>query len=69
MHLPSPFKLVAAFATILGLILGFLERKYAPNFRVTSDSPRYPRWLAWLGWTLAAVGAIAYIPVDFISQT
>ena len=62
----SNVKIIAASVTIIGLLLGFLERRYAPHVRVTEDSPRYPAWLAWLGWTLAAVGALGYIVLDFL---
>lgn len=61
----SVLKLVAAIATLVGLLLGFLERYFAPNVRVTEDSPAYPKWLAWLGWGLAAIGALGYIALDF----
>ncbi len=65
---PAPdraaLKIVAAFTTVLGLLLGFLERRYRPNVRVTSDSPRFPSWLAWLGWSLATAGALGYIALD-----
>ena len=60
------FKLIAAIATVVGLLLGFLERRYAPHVRVTEDSPEYPAFLAWLGWSLAAVGALGYIALDFL---
>jgi uncharacterized protein involved in cysteine biosynthesis len=62
-------KIVAAVVTIIGLLLGFLERRFAPTVRVTEDSPNYPDWLAWLGWILAALGVLAYIAIDFFSRS
>lgn len=64
----TTFKIVAACATMLGLLLGFFERRYAPKSIVAEDSPEYPDWLAWLGWILAAVGALAYIGIDYFSK-
>jgi hypothetical protein len=64
----SALKIVAASVTLLGLILGFLERRYAPKTIVTEDSPNYPEWLAWLGWTLAGVGALAYVAIDLLAK-
>lgn len=61
-------KFIAATATVIGLLLGFLERRYAPTTIVTEDSPSYPVWLAWLGWIVAAAGSIGYIIVDFFSK-
>ena len=38
-------KIVAAVVTIVGLLLGFLERYFAPTRLITEDSPNYPDWL------------------------
>lgn len=65
----SALKIVAATTTVIGLILGFLERFFAPTVRVTEDSPNYPGWLAWIGWIVTALGAVAYIAIDFISKS
>jgi hypothetical protein len=35
--------------SVIGLILGFLERFFTPTAIVTEDSPQYPGWLAWIG--------------------
>lgn len=63
----AALKIAAALTSLLGLLLGFLERRYRPHARVTSDSPRYPPWLAWLGWSLTAAGVIGYVAIDFLS--
>ena len=63
------FKVVAAVATIIGLLLGFLERRFAPKVILMENSPNYPDWLAWLGWIMAALGALAYIAIDFFSKS
>jgi hypothetical protein len=52
-------KIIAAVVTIIGLLLGFLERYFAPSALITEDSPNYPDWLAWLGWILTALGVLA----------
>ena len=43
-------KIIAATATIIGIIFGFFERWYAPDTLVTEQSPNYPEFLkvAWL---------------------
>jgi hypothetical protein len=69
MHSVTTFKVVAAAATIIGLLLGFFERRFSPKAIVTEDSPRYPEWLGWLGWIMAAVGVVAYIAIDFFSKS
>lgn len=61
-------KIVAAVVTIIGLLLGFLERYFAPTHLITEDSPNYPDWLAWFGWALTALGVLAYIAIDWRSR-
>jgi hypothetical protein len=68
MNATSFLKVVAATATIIGIILSFLEHWFAPNVLVTEDSPNYPNALRWLGWLLASAGAVAYIVIDFLSK-
>ena len=61
-------KIVAAVVTIIGLLLGFLERYFAPTHLITEDSPSYTDWLAWLGWVLTALGVLSYVAIDFFSR-
>ena len=61
-------KIIAATATIIGIIFGFLERWYAPDTLVTEQSANYPGFLKWLGWLLASLGAIAYIVIDYFGK-
>ena len=61
-------KAIAATATIIGIIFGFLERWYSPDVLVTERSPNYPEFLKWLGWLLASLGAIAYIVLDYLGR-
>jgi hypothetical protein len=65
----SALKIVAATTAVIGLILGFLERFFAPTAIVTENSPNYPGWLAWIGWIVTALGAVAYIAIDLISKS
>ena len=61
-------KVIAATATLIGIISGFLERWYAPDTLVTEQSPNYPEFLKWIGWLLASLGAIAYIVIDYFGK-
>jgi hypothetical protein len=61
-------KVIAATATIIGIVFGFFERWYSPDILVTEQSPNYPQLLKWLGWLLASAGAIAYIAIDFVMK-
>ena len=65
----NTLKIVAATTTVIGLIFGFLERFFAPTAIITENSPNYPTWLAWTGWIVTALGAVAYIAIDFISKS
>lgn len=61
-------KVIAATATLIGIISGFLERWYAPDTLVTEQSPNYPEFLKLIGWLLASLGAIAYIVIDYFGR-
>jgi len=52
---------VAATATIIGIIFGFFEKWYAPYTRLLQSSLSYPEFLKWLEWLLTSAGAGAYI--------
>ena len=65
----NTLKIIAATTTVIGLIFGFLERYFAPTHIITEDSPEYPAWLAWTGWIVTALGAVAYIAIDFIVKS
>jgi hypothetical protein len=57
----TTFKIIATFVTILGLVLGFVERFTAPPLLALKPAPRYHDLLGWSGWILAAVGAVMLI--------
>jgi hypothetical protein len=59
-------KVIAATATIIGIVFSFFERWYAPDVLVTEQSTNYPEALKWLGWLLASFGAIAYMVIDYL---
>jgi uncharacterized protein involved in cysteine biosynthesis len=61
-------KIVAAAVTVIGLLFAFLERYFAPTVIVTENSPNYPDWLKWFGWILTALGALAYVTIDWRSR-
>ncbi len=48
-------KAVAATATTIGIISGFLECWHASDTLVTEQSPNYPEFLRWIGRQLASV--------------
>ena len=62
------WKVVAATATIIGLIFGFFELYYAPIFISPPRSPDYPDWLKWLRWGITAMAPIVYISLDFYDR-
>ena len=62
----TALKIVAAVVTVIGLLFGLLERYLAPNIIITEDSPNYPDWLKWFGWILTALGALAYVAIDWL---
>ena len=64
----TALKIIAAVVTLIGLLLGFLERYFAPTRIITENSPNYPDWLAWFGWSLTAFGVLAYVAIDWLSR-
>ena len=65
---PITFKIFAGTAAILGIVLGYLDRKFAPTYLVTSDSPAYPEWLGSFAWWIASGAAIAYFVADIVEH-
>ena len=62
------WKIAAATATVIGLLLGFFELYFSPHAIVTESSPDYPDWLKWLRWIITAVAPLVYIALDFYDR-
>ena len=48
-------KIVTATVVIVGIVVSFLDRWYAPHALLLESSPNRPWWLAWLVWVLTSV--------------
>jgi len=65
----SKLKIVAATIVIVGVIVGFLEMRYAPHQLLLESSPDRPFWLPrWLGWAVTSAAAILYIVLDYLES-
>ena len=63
----NSLKIVAGTLVIIGIILSFFERRYAPQTIVGKGSPNYPDWLGSIGWRLPSTAAIVYILIDILT--
>jgi hypothetical protein len=61
-------KIVTATVVIVGIVVSFLDRWYAPRALLLESSPNRPWWLAWLMWVLTSVPAILYILLDYLES-
>jgi hypothetical protein len=59
-------KVAAGTVICGGLIFGFIERLYAPDVIVSSQSTILPAWIGWLGWSGVAAAAVLYFLVDIL---
>ena len=59
-------KIIIACFVFVGIVIGFINQKKAPNYLALVSSPDRPKWLPWLSWGLTSVAAILYIVLDFI---
>ncbi len=59
-------KIITACFVFVGIVIGYINQKLAPNFIEFVSSPDRPKWLPWLSWSLTSVAAIFYIILDFI---
>ena len=57
-------KLISGTLVFVGLVLGFIERRYAPIALVTDDSTILPSWVGWAAWLFSGVAAAIYVLVD-----
>ena len=61
-------KIVTATVVIVGIVVSFFDRWYAPNALLLESSPNRPWWLGWLMWVLASVPAILYLLLDYLES-
>jgi hypothetical protein len=62
-------KIVAATLVIVGVVVGFVDMKYAPHHLLLESSPDRPWWLStWLGWAVTSAAAILYIVLDYLGS-
>jgi hypothetical protein len=64
----SQLKTFAAFATLVGFFIAFVEKCSAPSHLLVEGPPPPPGWVGWLAMIFAFVGAVAYVLVDFLSH-
>jgi hypothetical protein len=65
----SKLKIVAATIVIMGVVVGYLDMRYAPHGLLLEDSPDRPFWLApWLGWAVTSASAVLYIVLDYLES-
>jgi hypothetical protein len=64
----TSLKIVAGSLVVVGIVVGFIERRYAHAF-LSKGSPARPWWLPnGTGWLLTSVMAILYIVLDYLAS-
>jgi hypothetical protein len=64
----TSLKIVAATLVVVGIVVGFIELRYAPHTLLLESSPDRPWWLPkGIGWLLTSVTAILYIVLDYLA--
>jgi hypothetical protein len=62
----TSLKIIAGTLVVVGIVVGFIERRYAHAF-LSKSSPARPWWLPkGTGWLLTSVMAILYIVLDYL---
>src|SRR4030095_10333313 len=68
-HVITSLKIIAATLVVVGIVVGFLELRYAPHRLLLQSSPDRPWWLPErIGWLLTSVTAILYIVLDYMAS-
>lgn len=60
-------KAVCGTLVVVGLLINFFERKYAPHALLLESSPNFPAWLGWAGWVVALLASVGYFLIDVIA--
>ena len=68
MTLLEKVKTVAAVVVVVGIVVGYVNQKFAPHALLLESSPGRPTWLPWLGWALTSLASLAYIAADYFEQ-
>jgi hypothetical protein len=61
-------KIVLATVTVLGVVLTFVEKWFAPTAMILEGPDPAPAWVGWLAFIAASFGAIGYILIDVFSS-
>jgi protein-S-isoprenylcysteine O-methyltransferase Ste14 len=57
-------KVIFGTLVVVGLVINFFERWFAPHMLLVESSPNFPAWLGWTGWVVAALAAVGYFVID-----
>jgi len=64
----TSLKIIAGTLVVVGIVVGFIELRYAPHTLLRESSPDRPWWLPkGIGWLLTSVTAIMYIVLDYLA--
>ena len=62
-------KIITGTLVVVGIVVGFIEFRYAPHRLLLESSPDRPWWLpARIGWLLTSVTAILYLVLDYLAS-
>lgn len=64
MGLKSSLKISAGTATVIGLIITWLNHLFGPS--PIMEPSDYPEVMLWVGLIISSVGIIAYIIIDWV---
>ncbi len=64
MGLKSSLKISAGTATVIGLIITWLNRLFGPS--PIMEESDYPDVMIWVGLIISSVGIIAYLVIDWV---
>jgi hypothetical protein len=64
----TSLKIITGTLVVVGIVVGFIELRYAPHVLLLQSSPDRPRWLPkGIGWLLTSATAILYIVLDYLA--
>ena len=64
----TELKIAAATLVVVGIVVGFINIRYAPHTLLLESSPNRPWWLPWVAWLLSSLSAAFYIVLDFMAS-
>lgn len=57
-------KVIFGTLVVVGLVINFFERWFAPQTLLLESSPNFPAWLGWTAWVVAALAAVGYFVIE-----